>query len=241
MSEDWNRLSEKDKTQVTEMFNKNNMGHLLEKYKSMSINEVAESTKDLQKTNSILSIKLNIYRIIIFLGDNNRYNSLFFKENRNDIEKLCVYNHQKNNIGIDVNLFNFKIDPILEKAYLYSFHSFQKIIKNDDTDLLYAEDLEKIYLYLSTYKEPAKPKMNTYLMTDDSGYVKIGKAINIEKRLQNFKTGNPTIKLIAYIEKNIESELHKYFEKERFIGEWFSLSDNDVLDLINGFDFKYYK
>jgi len=83
---------------------------------------------------------------------------------------------------------------------------------------------------------------NTYLMKDShTGYIKIGKAMNPNKREKSLKCGNPTIKLIAVCNQNIETKLHQRFKDKRVSGEWFNLSNNDILDLINEFNFKITK
>lgn len=57
---------------------------------------------------------------------------------------------------------------------------------------------------------------------------KIGKAKNVNKRIQTFKTGNPVIEVVKVIEGDYEHKLHKIYKEKRVIGEWFSLSSKDV-------------
>lgn len=39
---------------------------------------------------------------------------------------------------------------------------------------------------------------------------------------------NPTIELVCVIDRDVEKELHKKFDKQQFRGEWFALSDTDI-------------
>lgn len=75
-------------------------------------------------------------------------------------------------------------------------------------------------------------------MTDASGYFKIGKSIDVSKRFKTLLIGNPSLSLIAISEKNVEKLLHKKFKTKNIIGEWYKLSSDEVLDIINEFDFK---
>jgi len=57
--------------------------------------------------------------------------------------------------------------------------------------------------------------------------LKIGVTGNIEKRIKGLQTGNPNTIKLEYIEERYlphkaEKYLHKYFQKHRMIGEWFS-------------------
>lgn len=58
-----------------------------------------------------------------------------------------------------------------------------------------------------------------------------------EKRLKEFKTGNRDIELISEYKseysKKIEIALHNLFSDKRVGGEWFTLSENDVVNFIN--------
>lgn len=72
--------------------------------------------------------------------------------------------------------------------------------------------------------------------------VKVGFSSDIISRLRSFKTVfDSSIILIGYIYspdyKNIEKELHSFFEKRRISGEWFKISRseiNEVLKKYNG-------
>jgi len=77
---------------------------------------------------------------------------------------------------------------------------------------------------------------NVYIIGDRTHEIyKIGKANNIKNRLSSLKTANPFIELIAVEKFNssnsalwAENALHKIFKKQKFKGEWFKLTPNDI-------------
>ncbi len=87
---------------------------------------------------------------------------------------------------------------------------------------------------------PTKAKMEykTYLASGSNGLTKIGKAIDIKKRLQTLRSANPGIELIAYCDENIEHRLHKEYAQKRVEAEWFLLTDRDIREIIKYNDFK---
>lgn len=74
----------------------------------------------------------------------------------------------------------------------------------------------------------------TYILRDASGFCKIGKSINPQKRFNSFKTGNPTIEVVYLIDLNIEKKLHDFFVDKRIDGEWYQL-DNLCFEKIDKF------
>ena len=67
----------------------------------------------------------------------------------------------------------------------------------------------------------------TYIIKSHDLY-KIGKAIDVQKRVDSFRCGNPYIELIKVIDGNYEGHLHRYYKEKRVTGEWFSLSQDDI-------------
>jgi allophanate hydrolase subunit 1 len=72
-----------------------------------------------------------------------------------------------------------------------------------------------------------------YLIQSESGWYKIGRTINPEDRMKTFSVKLPfRVEYICLIQSEdmiaLEAELHKRFEDQRFAGEWFDLTDNDV-------------
>jgi hypothetical protein len=87
-------------------------------------------------------------------------------------------------------------------------------------------------------KQP--PTIKTYLMTDFRGCIKIGKTTDVYKRFLSIRTGNPTLKIIASLEKDIETELLLKFKDKKVLGEWFSLDKEELHNLMKDFQFPEY-
>lgn len=85
--------------------------------------------------------------------------------------------------------------------------------------------------------EPKSEKcIYTYIMSDSSGLYKIGKSVSPQIRVNQLKTGNPTIKLEFYISGDHENRLHKLFKNKNLNGEWFKLSNDDLKTIKEIFD-----
>lgn len=72
-----------------------------------------------------------------------------------------------------------------------------------------------------------------YFLKADNGLTKIGKAINLDKRLDHFTAKLPYQLVLAHSIKSndytgLELELHKKFEHLRKRGEWFDLTDMHI-------------
>lgn len=57
------------------------------------------------------------------------------------------------------------------------------------------------------------------------------------ERENTIRTGNIDFKIIAFVGRDIENELHSKFEIKRMEREWFHLSDNDIDNIINEYGF----
>ena len=51
---------------------------------------------------------------------------------------------------------------------------------------------------------------------------------DLERRESVLSTGNPTLKLLFFINGNREKELHDHFANKRVKGEWYNLNKNDL-------------
>lgn len=76
-----------------------------------------------------------------------------------------------------------------------------------------------------------------YIIKIQTGEFKIGKSINVEKRIKEIDTSTPhELELVHAIisdnANNAEKLLHKKYEKSRIKGEWFNLSSNDIDELL---------
>lgn len=80
--------------------------------------------------------------------------------------------------------------------------------------------------------------LKTYLMKDNSnGAIKIGKSKTPGYREDTLMSQNPNITLVAICDNDVEKRLHRMYKHKRMRGEWFSLDESDVYDVITTFDF----
>lgn len=73
---------------------------------------------------------------------------------------------------------------------------------------------------------------NIYVFTDDSGLLKIGKAKDVDNRINTHKISNPTIQLLKSYEvlktDKAEGKIHDRFAVKRYDGEFFTASFDEV-------------
>lgn len=93
------------------------------------------------------------------------------------------------------------------------------------------------YCYMGRPQRTNKP-IKTYIMTDMSGYFKIGCAVNFKRRWKEFKCCNPTIYIYAISDLDCEEELHKKYSQYNIGGEWFLLSARTLQSIIKQYKFK---
>ena len=74
----------------------------------------------------------------------------------------------------------------------------------------------------------SKNGTQTYILTDETGLYKIGKSKDVKRRVRSLMIGNPNIRLVARIPKDVESVLHDLFKEKRVAGEWFRLTKSDL-------------
>ena len=76
--------------------------------------------------------------------------------------------------------------------------------------------------------------LKTYVVQDvDTGIVKIGKSKNVQARLSVIKNNSGrNLKIIAIFPEDIEKQLHIKYAEFRKVGEWFSLPQFDLNELI---------
>ncbi len=82
-------------------------------------------------------------------------------------------------------------------------------------------------------------KSQTYLMIDNSnGRVKIGKSQNPMQREATLQSQKPDIHLIAICDNDVERFLHKHYKDFCIRGEWYSLNEKQIKEIIQVFQFK---
>lgn len=85
---------------------------------------------------------------------------------------------------------------------------------------------------------PHKP-IQTYFAIDDSGLVKIGRSNDWKKREGQLKTGNANVRIILVLKDNVETELHRKFYDKQYRGEWYMITKDDIIGIMNSFDVEY--
>jgi hypothetical protein len=86
--------------------------------------------------------------------------------------------------------------------------------------------------------EAQKPKPTTflYVMVDKrTGYHKIGRSKDPKYRERTLQADAPEIEMVFCFEGyvNQEKRLHEKYAEKRVRGEWFDLSENDLIDIQN--------
>ena len=84
-------------------------------------------------------------------------------------------------------------------------------------------------------EEQAEVICHIYLITDGE-FFKIGRAIDVDKRLSDLQLGNPkTLSLVFYAPvgnaSKVESHLHRLYSYKLIHREWFSLNEVDVSEI----------
>lgn len=84
---------------------------------------------------------------------------------------------------------------------------------------------------------------------NDEEYTKIGIAGSISSRIKQLQTGNPRkLKVLFLIDGEtqnksywIERKLHEAFSSKQASGEWFKVSENDIVSVCNKVGYRLYK
>lgn len=75
-----------------------------------------------------------------------------------------------------------------------------------------------------------------YIIKNEIGRIKIGQAIDIDARIKQLRTSSGMdLVLLRKIQNAawLEVVLHRHFKKERYIGEWFNLSQEQIDFVVN--------
>lgn len=176
----------------------------------------------------------------------------FLELNETMINSLSVIHDENSNIRFffGENLKFTKKELFLKvlvkgdpRMILKTIKLLRYFIEKSDKELVY-----EMYYILSTILSGivldnnynSKKFQKTYLMKDsNTGYTKIGKAINPKFRERTLQSEKPSISLLAVCESLVESELHKKFESKRIRGEWFNLNEYDISEIIDKYNFNY--
>ena len=170
--------------------------------------------------------KLNKYGFI----ENVDYTRIFFDMNGNETSLLGIGMERVHKIEYGITLDVAKELGMVQnnergRQIRQYFIEVERIYKTNHfadylNRMLFIPYLKKTYWF------------KTYLLRDNyTGMVKIGRATNVGRRLKQIKTMNPSTELILVLDKNVELDLHHEYEHKRDIGEWFKLTENDIINI----------
>lgn len=148
---------------------------------------------------------------------------------RANISRSTLYLIEKGNEGVAIGYY-FNVLKVL------SLHlDFLKLAKDDifgrklqDLELLDKEKVDDVEV---------KKIKQTYLMINSKGHIKIGKSYNPKIRESTLQSEQPCIKLFAINYSDIELELHNEYIDKKIRGEWFDLSNSEIVDIIEKYGF----
>ena len=134
-----------------------------------------------------------------------------------------------------------------------SVYNYRAALKKDEhLSNLFSEHVSEVHKQdwvagleadvLADIKQPEKLKergakrrdnRHVYFLGEVYGAVKIGVAVNLEKRIKTLQTAFPyKLTLIHSVQSDrantLERELHKHFAAKRLNGEWFALNQEDI-------------
>lgn len=160
--------------------------------------------------------------------------------------RIFIEQHQK--IPMKINTFNF-YDELVDENYFHVYMILvllmkkypDKVIKlimdthstNEISDFLLTtlSDINEESINIPTEHK------HVYIIHDiDSDIYKIGISKNIKTRLSNLDTSNPhNLKIYKTYKlknaKGMEKQLHKQYEHLNVKGEWFKLSEEDLINI----------
>lgn len=116
------------------------------------------------------------------------------------------------------------------------------------TDLI-DQVLRRIAQLLEGQKKEAKTLTRksylVYFVQEGEGLIKIGKTVDIERRMSGIQTHCPNpIRLLAYMEggtRGLEGKLHRLFKDKRVRGEWFDLTLEDIQSIPGNYGTVHFK
>ena len=160
-------------------------------------------------------------------------------------------------IKTKVNIYDIDADGILYKLQHHPYFTFielQELKSSVDLTLkrykelnLNDEIIEQLnqeeckkemqqYAMQNNFEIPIKHETTfVYLMLDkNTGYHKIGRSINPNKRERTLQSEKPTITLFYHCEVpvKIETILHEKYKDYRVRGEWFDLDEEQINEIV---------
>jgi hypothetical protein len=158
-----------------------------------------------------------------------------------DIKTSFRYTYNYENLYDDVYYFkpnDIRFSP--HRDFDTSYGNEKPTVKGVVLDCNLNEVFSDIRIYVTNLKEvneektPKKLSSNftkVYVMIDkNTGFYKIGRSINPERRERTLQSEKPTIEMLFNHDARIkdEKELHNMFNDKRVRGEWFDLNGSDL-------------
>lgn len=161
----------------------------------------------------------NCFYVSIFKCAHDKFFSSFLPSgivNENNGDVLSI--KKGNTFYFNYNYLEYFIDIVIDLKM-----SFAEVLENKE---------KTCHSVAGNLKSDTTDSFKTYIILDESSlYYKIGKSKNPRKRLKTLSTGNPNMKLITIINENIETSLHRKYKSNLISGEWFSLQNQDIIDI----------
>lgn len=144
---------------------------------------------------------------------------------------------------------------ITDKQHIYSTYCLCNTLANKEPDffektypifckLMYEDNgdfITELKEYVKPHPIPSKPipLCYTYLAkSEHHPYIKIGRTQNLSRREFDLKCADPTIKIFAYSEQNIEKQLYDQFLVFNIDREWFNLSEEQIKLIMSKYNFQ---
>lgn len=125
-----------------------------------------------------------------------------------------------------------KLTVIQDERFQWYLARESHKIKNPGEDMDFVKELLKT----TCFRE--KLKYQTYLALDKiTNLVKIGRAVDPGKRIKDMQISNINISLAYLFPGDIENALHKEYKAHKVEREWFSLSEEQIEEIITKYGF----
>ena len=145
--------------------------------------------------------------------------TLYFKSNKPSFSLVSSFGHKEHHKYpvVEGDIY----DDNLNLVYRNHLHCISELEEDDFCKRINGSNTKSFDKYV-------------YVMHDfNTGYYKIGKSNNPERREKTLQSEKPTIELLYKSKMSVktEKELHQMFQEKRIRGEWFDLTGSDITKL----------
>lgn len=160
--------------------------------------------------------------------------------------ELFVPSHEKELVDNEVQESRQRVANFIKCLALYPraeqiYELFNSILSTDFTFYLHHSNLKKSFPLIENICLQQVVGGHVYVLSDQQGHYKIGKAVKIDRRIAQLKT-QPPFKLQLVMSTwdvsplKLERYLHDEFSTRRLNGEWFALTEGDLAFLEGYFE-----